>query len=53
MMWRVLGLVMTRWAGYLPWSRLGMGEVCRSTSTGKVLAVLFTAQPICSWLLLK
>jgi predicted alpha/beta hydrolase len=25
-MWRVLGPVWTRMAGYLPWSRLGMGE---------------------------
>ena len=25
-MWRVLGPLMTRRAGYLPWSRLGMGE---------------------------
>lgn len=25
-MWRVLGPVWTRFAGYLPWSRLGMGE---------------------------
>lgn len=25
-MWRVLGPLMTRAAGYLPWSRLGMGE---------------------------
>jgi predicted alpha/beta hydrolase len=25
-MWRVVGPVLTRWAGYLPWSRLGMGE---------------------------
>ena len=25
-MWRLLGPVLTRWAGYLPWSRLGMGE---------------------------
>ena len=25
-MWKVLGPVMTRFAGYLPWSRLGMGE---------------------------
>jgi predicted alpha/beta hydrolase len=25
-MWRVLGPLMTRFAGYLPWSRLGMGE---------------------------
>lgn len=25
-MWRVLGPLMTRSAGYLPWSRLGMGE---------------------------
>jgi predicted alpha/beta hydrolase len=25
-MWSVLGPLMTRWSGYLPWSRLGMGE---------------------------
>ncbi len=25
-MWRVLGPVLTRWKGYLPWSLLGMGE---------------------------
>ncbi|MGC4367353.1 alpha/beta fold hydrolase [Hydrogenophaga sp. R2] len=25
-MWRVLGPILTRRAGYLPWSRLGMGE---------------------------
>jgi predicted alpha/beta hydrolase len=25
-MWRVLGPVLTRWRGYLPWSLLGMGE---------------------------
>lgn len=25
-MWRVLGPIMTRRAGYLPWSKLGMGE---------------------------
>jgi predicted alpha/beta hydrolase len=25
-MWRVLGPLMTGWAGYLPWSVLGMGE---------------------------
>jgi predicted alpha/beta hydrolase len=26
LMWRVLGPVLTRWKGYLPWSLLGMGE---------------------------
>lgn len=26
LMWKLLGPLMTRWAGYLPWSRLGMGE---------------------------
>lgn len=26
MMWRVLGPLLTRWKGYLPWSLLGMGE---------------------------
>jgi len=25
-MWRVLGPLLTRWKGYLPWSLLGMGE---------------------------
>ena len=25
-MWRILGPLMTRWKGYLPWSKLGMGE---------------------------
>ena len=25
-MWRVIGPVLTRWKGYLPWSMLGMGE---------------------------
>ena len=25
-MWRLLGPVLTRWKGYLPWSLLGMGE---------------------------
>lgn len=25
-MWRFLGPLMTRWKGYLPWSKLGMGE---------------------------
>ena len=25
-MWRVIGPLMTRWKGYLPWSLLGMGE---------------------------
>lgn len=25
-MWRVLGPLMTRWSGYLAWSKLGMGE---------------------------
>jgi len=26
LLWRVLGPVLTRWKGYLPWSLLGMGE---------------------------
>lgn len=26
LMWRVIGPVLTRWKGYLPWSLLGMGE---------------------------
>lgn len=26
LMWRILGPVMTWWKGYLPWSKLGMGE---------------------------
>jgi predicted alpha/beta hydrolase len=26
LMWRVLGPLLTRWKGYLPWSLLGMGE---------------------------
>lgn len=26
LMWRVLGPLLTRWKGYLPWSKLGMGE---------------------------
>jgi predicted alpha/beta hydrolase len=26
LMWRVVGPVLTRWKGYLPWSLLGMGE---------------------------
>lgn len=26
MMWKVIGPLMTRWKGYLPWSLLGMGE---------------------------
>lgn len=26
LMWRVIGPLATRWTGYLPWSRLGMGE---------------------------
>jgi predicted alpha/beta hydrolase len=26
MMWRVIGPLLTRWKGYLPWSLIGMGE---------------------------
>ena len=26
LMWRVIGPLLTRWKGYLPWSKLGMGE---------------------------
>ena len=25
-MWRLVGPLLTRWKGYLPWSLLGMGE---------------------------